>query len=675
MAIAAGKLLNIKDKKGSAQTKPALMMMPGQGGYHKGTEPGEEQEQSQGQSGILDDLKVIHEKTVDIEKILQNTLNIQKEDIRDQRYEAKTKKRKGSENALEKAGKGAKAVGGLFKPVQKGIGVVKNFIINTVLGMISLKLLKWLPQVIKFLSIAEPVFNWIGNIAGVLLGAVVGFIDLGYKAVDTVKGVVTNIFGEGGAKAFDTFTGVFTKFANLAMILMMATSKMSQGKPPKGKGKTSKWKKKLGNKFKKTKLGKRLRNLKARKLKMMRKFTKGIKNFRKGITRGAGKFANRAMGGLNTLVKRGAKGAFQFARRGFGAAKGVAGKVAGKAAGKVGGLAAKIFGKAAKFIVPAVKGAMPAVKGFFGKIPVIGPLVVGIVSILSGEPLGKALFKTLGAALGGALGTFIPIPVLGTLIGETIGVFVGDLLYEGLMGKGWGAAGKKLLGSLMKIFSAGKAVFDWITGGFGRFWNEVPKFKIPDFPKKPPKWIPEKVGWFGIPGWVREGVWKGLRTGLKVLMGPLSLLMGKEVPNLLWLMNPFQTAPALVKSFFPPKGSGSKKAETVTPEVEEDEKAKAKKKAKKKADKKDLLIAKLKGELKEAKKIKKLNFKVERITLSGDVESVSSEASYEGGTTEIVKINKIVEKNVSSGNAGGDKSSGGSSNNGTIDNRMEAALA
>ena len=30
MAIAAGKLLNIKDKKGSAQTKPGLMMMPGQ---------------------------------------------------------------------------------------------------------------------------------------------------------------------------------------------------------------------------------------------------------------------------------------------------------------------------------------------------------------------------------------------------------------------------------------------------------------------------------------------------------------------------------------------------------------------------------------------------------------------------------------------------------------------
>jgi len=668
MAIAAGKLMNIKDKKGGAITKPSLTMMPGQGSSSKGTEPVDEQSQTQGQSGILDDLKVIHEKTINIEEVLRNTLKVQKEDIRDQRFAARFKKRKGAENNLEKAGKkGAKAVGGLFKPVQKGIGAVKNFILNTILGMISLKLLKWLPQVIKFLAIAEPVFNWIGNIAGVLLGAVTGFIEFGYKAVDTVKGVVTKVFGEGGAKTFDKFTGVFTKFANLAMIVMMAASSMGKppGAGPKGKGgKTPKWKKKLGNKFKKTKLGKRMRNLKARKLKMMRKFGKGLKGLRKGITRGAGKFANKAMGGLNTLVKRGAKGAFQFARRGAGAAKGLA----GKAAGKVGGFAVKIFGKAAKFIAPAMKSAKPFVSKFFGKIPIVGPLVVGIVSIVSGEPLGKALFRTLGAALGGALGTFIPIPVLGTLIGETIGVFVGDMLYEGLMGKGWGAVGKKLLKSLMKIFSAGKAVFKWITGGFGRFYESIPKFKIPDLPKKAPKWIPKWVP-------MKEKIWNVFKTGLKVLIGPLSLLMGREIPNLLWLMNPFQTAPALVKAFFPPKGSGSgSQGETLKPE-EPDTKDDKKKAKKKKEDKKDKLIAKLKGELKEAKKIKKLNFKVERITLGGDVAAVSEEASYEGGTTEIVKINKIVEKNVSSGNAGGDKSSAGSSNNGTIDNRMEAALA
>ena len=666
MAIAAGKLMNIKEKKGGAITKPSLTMMPGQASAYKGTEPADEQEQSQGQSGILDDLKVIHEKTINIEDILKKTLKIQKEDIRDQRYEAKTKKRKGTENALEKAGKKAgKVAGGLFKPVQKGIGVVKNFIINTLIGMISLKLLKWLPKIIKFLAIAEPVFNWITNIAGVLLNAVSGFIEFGYKAVDTVKGVVTKVFGENGAKAFDKFTGIFTKFMNLGMILMMATTNMGRGKPPKGpkgKGKTPKWKKRLGNKFKKTKLGKRLRNLKARKLKIMRKFGKGLK----GLKKGAGKFLGKQVGRLNKFIGKGAKGAFSFARRFAGKGAGAAKGLVGKAASKVGGFAVKIFGKAAKFIAPAMKSAKPFVSKFFGKIPIIGPLVVGLVSVISGEPLGKALFKTLGAALGGALGTFIPIPVLGTLIGETIGVFVGDLLYEGLMGKGWKAAGQKLLKSLMNIFKAGKAVFKWITGGFGRFYEAVPKFKIPDLPKKAPKWIP---------GWVpfKERVWNVFKTGVKILIGPLSLLMGKEIPNLLWLMNPFKTAPALVKAFFPPKGEGGdSKGESLDP-VEVDTKDEKEKKKKKKQDKKDKIIGKLKAELKEAKKVKKLNFTVERISLGGDVAAVSEEASYEGGHVEIVKINKVIEKTTVLSGGGG--SSGGSSGDSTIDNRMEAALA
>ena len=66
----------------------------------------------------------------------------------------------------------------------------------------------------------------------------------------------------------------------------------------------------------------------------------------------------------------------------------------------------------------------PFASKFFSKIPIVGPLVITIVSLLSGEPATQAIFKGLGAALGGALGTLIPIPFLGTLIGETIGVFV-----------------------------------------------------------------------------------------------------------------------------------------------------------------------------------------------------------------------------------------------------------
>ena len=186
-----------------------------------------------------------------------------------------------------------------------------------------------------------------------------------------------------------------------------------------------------------------------------------------------------------------------------------------------GGFAAKIFGKAAGVIGPAFKGAKPFLSKFFGKIPIVGPLVITIVSLLSGEPASQAIFKGLGAAIGGALGTLIPIPIIGTLIGETIGVFVGDLLYEGLLGKGWGEVGKKLKDTLMTLLKGGKFVFDFFKNGFGNF--------ISTFMKEHS---------FKLPGWLSGSI-KGV-TGIEV----------SKIPNLLQLYNPMVVAPLLIKSFF-----------------------------------------------------------------------------------------------------------------------------
>ncbi len=118
---------------------------------------------------------------------------------------------------------------------------------------------------------------------------------------------------------------------------------------------------------------------------------------------------------------------------------------------------------------------MPAVKGFARRIPILGPIIVGLVSVMTGDPVDKALFKAGGAALGGALGTFIPIPVLGTLIGETIGVYVGDVLHELLMGGGMAAAGQKLKDDFGKLMEGGEKFFGWIKDGFGRFMEGLPK--------------------------------------------------------------------------------------------------------------------------------------------------------------------------------------------------------
>jgi len=646
MAIEAGKLMNVSSGKKS-QTQPRASLIPTKGSQYSVPKPDGSGGGSEGggkhKNGILSDLKIIQEKTITIEEHLKETYNLQKTDVRNQRYADKVNKRVKAENLLERKKEDKKKIGSM-NPLKKETDALENFFISTLLGFILVRLIPLVPTIAKFLKIAGNVASWLIDIAGHLLNAVTGFIEFGYMVCDGVKATVTKIFGEGGAKAFDQFAGIFTKLANLAMILMMATTKMGQGKPPKGpkgKGKKPKWKKKLGNKFKKTKLGKRLRNLKARKLKMIRRlknskigrFAKGLKRFSpKNLLRRGGKWLMK--GGPDKLLK----GAGRMLGKGAGAAKGLA----GKAASKVGGFAVKIFGKAAKFIAPAMKSAKPFVSKFFGKIPIIGPLVVGIVSIVSGEPLGKALFKTLGAALGGALGTFIPIPVLGTLIGETIGVFVGDLLYEGLMGKGWGAVGKKLLKSLMKIFSAGKAVAKWIGSGFKRFWGKIPKIKIPDIPKDPPKWIPNWVPF-------KKKVWNVFKTGVKVLIGPLSLLMGQEIPNLLWLMNPIKTIPAAIKSFFPPKGEGGGESSALKPKEIEDSDEEKKKKKKKKVNPLEKKVAKLEKELKIAKKKKMLIFKVNRVDAGGDI---AEQTSYEQTGTTII-TQPIVEETIVHRNSGG----------------------
>ena len=115
---------------------------------------------------------------------------------------------------------------------------------------------------------------------------------------------------------------------------------------------------------------------------------------------------------------------------------------------------------------------------FIRRIPVVGPLIAGIVSLLSGEPVQQALFKTAGAFLGGFLGTFIPIPVIGTIIGEIIGEYVGDLVYVTLMGGGPEAALQKMQDDLKAALSVGEKIMGWASDGFGRLYEGLPKLNI-----------------------------------------------------------------------------------------------------------------------------------------------------------------------------------------------------
>ena len=379
----------------------------------------------------------VKKKVIAVEKLLEGSVAAEKKKIDDAKREASEERKAKSEEQLEKKEeKGDKLP---FKQQRQKVGdFLSNFITNMLLGAAVMKLLDFVnsEHFQSFIDGVKATVAFIENVGGMLLGGLISFIDWAYGLYDGLRGFVYDNFGEEGLKKFDTFMENFNTFLNTALIAIMAFLKF---------------------KFLRVGLGK------------LGGFITKI--FRRGILRAAKRLGLKFFG----------KAATKFLGKGLSAAKGFIGKGLSAVGKGVGGLAAKIFGKSAGVIAPALKGAMGAVKNFFGRIPIVGPIVVAIVSLLSGEPPAQAVFKALGAALGGALGTFIPIPVLGTLLGETIGAFVGDLLYYGIMEGNWKKAGKVFGQTLKAILSAGGKVLEYIGGVGKRFFGDFPTVDVPDF--------------------------------------------------------------------------------------------------------------------------------------------------------------------------------------------------
>jgi len=248
-------------------------------------------------------------------------------------------------------------------------------------------------------------------------------------------------------------------------------------------------------------------------------------------------------------------------------------------------------------------------------------------------------------------------------------VFVGDLLYHLIVKRDPKAAFKMLKDTVMGIFKGGKAIFNWVTGGFGRFYEGIPKIKIPDLPKDPPKWIPKWVPF-------KEKIWNVFKMGAKIMLGPLSLLMGREIPNLLWLYNPMNTAPLLFKSFFPPGGakedsgpppnlaasttsssSSSESAEDLKAKEKakkEEEKASKKAEAEKKRAEVKAKIGETVGNVKDKVggffknigqgiKNRASNVAQSGKSMNNKISSVSKKASYEKHHHQIVEVPIIVK--------------------------------
>ena len=164
----------------------------------------------------------------------------------------------------------------------------------------------------------------------------------------------------------------------------------------------------------------------------------------------------------------------------------------------------KLFGKnAAKAVAKSGKLFKVLAKGAKAiKIPVLGPIIVAVTSILSGDPLGKTMFKTLGAVFGGMIGGAIGAALggvgapFGLLLGEIVGEFIGSFLYDMFNGDEDGTKGvdflKKKFGQLLSgtgkalkavanfaLSMLGKAG-NFIKDGVSRFITNFPTIDIPE---------------------------------------------------------------------------------------------------------------------------------------------------------------------------------------------------
>ena len=565
--IAADKLLNRKKKKpqksqeegaeqekgGALAIRPTTSLVPisiGGGGSIGGDDGGGDSDGKKDTPGAI--VLAVSTKVVKVDKLLANSFAIREKTRDDAKKQAKIDQDKKQEKDLEKI----KPKEGKFKipgadKAKSLLERIFNFFSSVIFGWLLVRLVDWIPKLMPILKALGNIVDGIIHWGGVILDALAGIIDFGYKLVDKIESWVKDTYGEEGVEKFKTFMGNLKDLINGFIIWKLIGEKIFKAIVGA-----------IKNVFNAVKfiwrsvsrairtIWVKLRRLIGRKARLflknvVKRAGGAVKAVGKGIL-DVGKNVAGRVGGL--LSKGGAKLAQTGVGKFAGKAAGVVGKgasVVGKGVAKVGGWATKLFGKAAGIIAPALKTAMPAVKGFAKRIPIFGSLIVGLISLMSGEPLGHALFKTIGAGIGGALGSFIPIPFLGTLLGETFGAFIGDVLYYGIMEGDWKKAGKVLKQHLSGVFKAGKAVWNFVSGGFSRFYEGIPKFKVPDIPEEPPGWIPKWVP-------MKKRIWDVFRGGIKLLIGPLSLLVGKEIPNLLWLVNPMNTAPLLVKSFFSP---------------------------------------------------------------------------------------------------------------------------
>ena len=172
-------------------------------------------------------LMVIKEKVLQIDKLLKGTLAAEKAERKKQILEEEKSERKKDEQEIEGA---PPTKDKKFKiPVPKKItsfwDEITRYFSTILFGWLAVRLIDWLPKLIPLVKAFGSVVDFVMDFGGVILNALVSFVDKGYEAFEWTEEKIGDVFGDDGAKKFKNFSETFNKFLNVALIAALVAAK------------------------------------------------------------------------------------------------------------------------------------------------------------------------------------------------------------------------------------------------------------------------------------------------------------------------------------------------------------------------------------------------------------------------------------------------------------------
>ena len=263
------------------------------------------------------DIVIIRKQVIKVRDILKDTQSAKQAERKNLRKAKQVDKKKKAEDKIEKPKiKPTEAKAGMKVP-NLGLGI-GNFLAFLAAGIVFAKLNELMPTLKKIFGVLKVVTKFIGGVLNFAIGFVVGFIDLAYAGVENLEKLIVAIGGEGAKETFEKFGKLFTQFMNAALIAALVASRVGLFKKPKGpkgpKKPKSKLRKGLEQKFKKSRIGKFLRNQKANFLKVTRKISRSPigRTLNALRPKNVGKFIME--GGVDKALKGGVKNVMNFAK-------------------------------------------------------------------------------------------------------------------------------------------------------------------------------------------------------------------------------------------------------------------------------------------------------------------------------------------------------------------------